>query len=278
MVLHAAVATLLTRLGAGTDLPLGSAIAGRTDERLDDLVGFFVNTLVLRTDTSGDPEFGELLRRVRDTDLEAYAHQELPFDLLVERLNPDRALGRQPLFQVMLVLQSAPDAEPRLGDLRVEPEPVSPGVSKFDLSFSLEEEYDDHGDPAGLSGYVEYSTELYDAGTVEHFVTMLASLLDAATEVPETPLSLLPLDSAPARSRSEVAGPSDTTADLFGRSRAAGRTPPPWWVRTSNSPTGNWTRERTASHGIPRSGRGPEQWWGSSCRVRSTWWWPPSPL
>ena len=215
MVLHAAVATLLTRLGAGTDLPLGSAIAGRTDERLDDLVGFFVNTLVLRTDTSGDPEFGELLRRVRDTDLEAYAHQELPFDLLVERLNPDRALGRQPLFQVMLVLQSAPDAEPRLGDLRVEPEPVSPGVSKFDLSFSLEEEYDDHGDPAGLSGYVEYSTELYDAGTVEHFVTMLASLLDAATEVPETPLSLLPLDSAPARSRSEVAGPSDTTADLF---------------------------------------------------------------
>ncbi|GAB3740235.1 amino acid adenylation domain-containing protein [Nocardiopsis nanhaiensis] len=217
MVLHAAVATLLTRLGAGTDLPLGSAIAGRTDERLDNLVGFFVNTLVLRTDTSGDPEFTELLHRVRSTDLEAYSHQELPFDLLVERLNPDRALGRQPLFQVMLVLQSAPDADLRLGDLRVEPEPVSPGISKFDLSFSLEEEYDVHGDAAGLSGYVEYSTELFDAETVQHLVTMLASLLDEATEAPETPLSLLPLDNTAVRSRSELEDPSDTAADLLER-------------------------------------------------------------
>ncbi|WP_433696935.1 amino acid adenylation domain-containing protein [Nocardiopsis sp. CA-288880] len=216
MVVHATVAALLTRIGAGTDLPLGSAIAGRTDQALDDLVGFFVNTLVLRTDTSGDPEFSELLRRVRATDLEAYANQDLPFDQLVERLNPDRALGMQPLFQVMVVLQSAPDADLRLGDLRVRSEPVSPGVSKFDLSFSLEEEYDVHGEPAGLSGYVEYSTELYEADTVRRMAAMLTSVLAAVTEAADTPLSAIPLDAAPALLAPSAAEErAETAADLF---------------------------------------------------------------
>ncbi|MFC8125289.1 amino acid adenylation domain-containing protein [Streptomyces sp. NPDC057302] len=185
MVLQAGLATLLSRLGAGEDIPIGSPVAGRTDEALDDLVGFFVNTLVLRTDTSGNPGFGELVDRVRSTDLAAYAHQDLPFDRLVEVLNPARSAGRQPLVQILLALQNTPEAGLELPGLDLDRYAVHPGGSKFDLSLSLTETRDAEGAPAGLEGFIEYSTDLFDQGTVELMVARLGRLLSAAAATPE---------------------------------------------------------------------------------------------
>ncbi|MBY8850879.1 AMP-binding protein, partial [Saccharothrix sp. MB29] len=190
MVLQAAFAVVLTRMGAGTDVPLGGPVAGRTDEALDDLVGFFVNTLVLRTDTSGDPTFAELLARVRDTDLAAWDHQELPFDRLVEELNPVRVPGAHPLFQVAFVVQNNTGARPELPGLTAEVAPVDTGAAKFDLTLSLGEEYDD-GVPAGVVGGLEYAADLFDRSTAATLVDRLAGVLAAVAADPGTRIGRL---------------------------------------------------------------------------------------
>ncbi|WP_246095503.1 non-ribosomal peptide synthetase, partial [Streptomyces roseicoloratus] len=190
-VLQAGLAALFTRLGAGTDIPLGTGVAGRSDEALDDLVGFFVNTLVLRTDTSGDPAFAELLRRVRESQLDAFAHQDVPFERLVEEVNPVRALGRHPLFQTLLVLQNHEEGELGLPGLETEPEPLGLRVAKFDLNIGITERRTADGAPAGLSGSVEYAADLYDRATVTTLFERLGRLLAAAAADPEAPIGTL---------------------------------------------------------------------------------------
>ncbi|MFG2285699.1 amino acid adenylation domain-containing protein [Streptomyces sp. NPDC048595] len=189
MVLQAGLAALLNRLGSGTDIPIGSPIAGRTDEGLDDLIGFFVNTLVLRTDVSGDPTFRELLGRVQETDLAAYANQDVPFERLVEVLNPERSLARQPLFQVLLALQNVPPAERGLEGLATEVVTAGAGVAKFDFSIALMENRTPQGEPDGITGVVEYNTDIFDARTVETIMVRLERLLAAAVADPDRPVS-----------------------------------------------------------------------------------------
>ncbi|GAY08788.1 non-ribosomal peptide synthetase [Pseudonocardia sp. N23] len=173
MVERAAVAALLHRLGAGTDIPLGSPVAGRTDAALDDVVGLFVNTLVLRADLSGDPTFAELVGRVRDADLAAFEHQDLPFERLVELLAPDRDLRRHPLFQTM-VTHVAGDPTAGALDLpgvAVESVPVDLGVAKFDLTVEFTDDTD------GLRVAVEYSADVFDDAGARALAERLTALL-----------------------------------------------------------------------------------------------------
>ncbi|EGX58618.1 NRPS/siderophore biosynthesis protein, partial [Streptomyces zinciresistens K42] len=181
MVLQAAVATLLTRLGAGHDIPIGSPISGRTDAALEDLVGFFLNTLVLRTDTSGDPAFRDLLARVRETDLAAFEHQDVPFERLVETLNPARSLARHPLFQVMVVYLAAGGPDTSLPGLRARRDEVAQHTAKFDLSFDFVERGDGSG---AVDGVLEYSADLFDHATAQSFADRLRRVLRAVTADP----------------------------------------------------------------------------------------------
>ncbi|MFH9011597.1 amino acid adenylation domain-containing protein [Streptomyces sp. NPDC017943] len=196
MVVQAALAALLTRHGAGTDLPLGTVVAGRDDETLDDLVGFFVNTLVLRCDTSGDPRFEELLDRVRATDLAAFAHQELPFDLVVERLNPPRSAGRHPLVQTIVQVEPAEAGPGEGGVLAGTPLATESGFTKFDLTLSLRESRTADGRAAGLGGALEYATDLYDAATAAVLAAHLERILRSVAHDPAQRVTDLVLLSA----------------------------------------------------------------------------------
>ena len=195
MVLQAAFATLLSRLGAGTDIPVGTPIAGRTDEALDALVGMFVNTLVLRTDLSGDPSFGELVGRVRETDLGAYMHQDIPFEQLVDVLQPARSLARNPLFQVMLAVQNTASATGAvsvdLPGLTVAGVPAGGGVAKFDLTLNVSEQHDGTGAAAGVRGVLEYSLDLFDQAAAEQITARLVRVLEAAADDPGQPVSAI---------------------------------------------------------------------------------------
>ncbi|MFC8142797.1 amino acid adenylation domain-containing protein [Streptomyces paradoxus] len=186
MVLQAGLAATLTRLGSGTDITLGTPVAGRPDPQLDDLVGFFVNNLTLRTDTSKNPTFRELLGRVRDIDLAAYAHQDVPFDLLVDALSTQRTLARHPLFQVMVAFTAhASDADLSLTGLGVTREPVETNAARFDLCLYLSERRHGDGSPAGIDGIAEYSTDLFDPATIQRLTRLLVRFLTVVSADPD---------------------------------------------------------------------------------------------
>ncbi|KOV67057.1 hypothetical protein ADL00_16670 [Streptomyces sp. AS58] len=184
MVLQTALSALLTRLGAGTDIPIGTPLSGRGDASLDRLVGCFVNFLVLRADTGGDPTFRRLLELVRETDLAAYAHADLPFESLVEALNPARTPARHPLFQVVLSLQTATAADGGFEEL-----PVEPATAQFDLFFEVTERRGTDGAPRGLDCHLGYRGDLYDRGTAQAFHQWFGMLLRAMAADIDQPIS-----------------------------------------------------------------------------------------
>ncbi|GAB3896582.1 hypothetical protein GCM10029964_078130 [Kibdelosporangium lantanae] len=192
MVLHAALGVLLARLGAGTDIPVGTVVAGRSDEALENLVGFFVNTLVLRTDVSGEPVFRDLVTRVRQSDLGALANQDVPFEQLVEALNPPRSTAHHPLFQVMLAVQNTGTATLELPGLTATFDGFGTGASRVDLSVSVAETFTPDGTPDGIEGVVEYATDLFDPATARALADRWARLLTEIATDPDRPIGDLP--------------------------------------------------------------------------------------
>lgn len=187
MVLLAAFQVLLMRYSGQEDIAVGTPVAGRNRPELEDLIGFFVNTLVMRGDLGGNPRFVDLLARTRQHALDAYAHQDLPFEKLVEALKPERDMSRNPLFQVMFVLQNTPEAGLRLPGLESERLPLHNGTAKFDLSFSFTEA---HG---VLHGHIEYSSDLFDPGRIQRLARHYRCLLEHLAAAPDTPVWQLPL-------------------------------------------------------------------------------------
>src|SRR5262249_23288612 len=228
MVLQAGLAALLSRLGAGEDIAIGSPIAGGTDRALEGLVGFFVNTLVLRTGTSGPPGFRALGGRVGGSNLEGYRHQELPFERLVEALNPARSLAHHPLFQVMLALQNNAAAQLEFEGVSARVEPVVGASAKFDLSVSLAEQRSADGGAGGLIGVMEYASDLFDRAGVEALGGRLVRVLEAAVAAPDVAIGRLDILSAAERhtilqewNATAHALPAATLPQLFAAQAAA---------------------------------------------------------
>ncbi|HVT59500.1 MAG TPA: amino acid adenylation domain-containing protein, partial [Thermoanaerobaculia bacterium] len=198
MVLLGGFAALLSRYTGEHDVAIGTPIANRARVELEPLIGFFANTLVLRSDLSGDPEFRTLLGRVRSTALDAYAHQDLPFERLVEELQPERDLGVNPLFQVMFQMQNVPVPRIDLAGLSLEPMEIERGAAMFDLVLSLT----DQG--SFLAGTFEHDAKLFAAPTIQRLAAHFTSLLAGAVADPERRIGELPLLSAAERHQLSV--------------------------------------------------------------------------
>ncbi|MFI6869120.1 amino acid adenylation domain-containing protein [Nocardia sp. NPDC050406] len=218
MVVHAAMAVLLARLSGSGDVLIGTPIAGRGEAELDDLVGMFVNTLVLRSDIRAAESFGELLDRVRRTDLDAFGHADLPFERLVEELAPARSAARHPIVQAMLVFQNLTHPEFTLPNLTVAPLDLPQTTSRFDLSLTVS------GDADGMELRCAYATDLFDQATVTALLTRMVNLLKAVTADPTMPVGDIDLRTEDERARTEHTRPAAAPrllADLMADAVAA---------------------------------------------------------
>jgi amino acid adenylation domain-containing protein len=224
MILLAAFQTLLYRYSGQEDICVGTPIAGRTRAEFEGLIGLFVNTLVLRTDLSGKPSFRDLLERVRETAVGAYKHQELPFEMLVEALQPERNLSHTPLFQVMFALQNMPSTQLELPGLKVDVLQIDRGTAKFDLTLTILEASD------GLYGALEYNTALFDAETICRMVGHFQTLLAAIVADPDQPIVSLPLLTD--AERQQLLGAWNATAIEYPRDQCVHQLVEAWVART----------------------------------------------
>ncbi|MGV9617134.1 amino acid adenylation domain-containing protein, partial [Nocardia xishanensis] len=208
MVLHAAFVATLAKLSGQRDIAIGTPVAGRGEQALDDLVGMFVNTLVLRADVRPEASFTELVAAVRDGDLRAFAHSDVPFERLVEALDPERSAARHPLFRVMLDFQNTASATVELADLRVGELDIDTRTAKFDLQLTLAETAD------GIAAVFEYATDLFDTGTVAGFAARLLRVLDAVCADPAVLVG--DIDTLSAAERTQLLGTWNATARALG--------------------------------------------------------------
>ncbi|SMG55422.1 amino acid adenylation domain-containing protein [Rhodococcus rhodochrous J3] len=188
MAVHAAFATLLARLSGSTDIAVGTPIAGRTEQATEDIIGMFVNTLVLRLEVDGGASFDELLSAARETDLQAFAHADVPFERLVEVLNPARSTARHPLFQVGFSFQNQNRSELALPGLDIEPIDLEGGTAQFDMHLIVADSYGDDGAPQGIDAILTYATDLFDRETAEAVAARFEQLLEALVAAPALPV------------------------------------------------------------------------------------------
>nr|WP_328289559.1 non-ribosomal peptide synthetase [Nocardia aurantiaca] len=210
MVVHTALAVLLARLSGTRDIAIGTPVAGRGEAELDDLIGMFVNTLVLRTDIDPAICFTDLVARVRETDVRAFGHADVPFERLVELLDPARSQARNPLFQVMLTFQNMAPTRLELPGLTVAGADLEIPFAKFDLQLTMQESHDEHGDATGMAAEFSYALDLFDAATVAELAARFQRTLAAVTAAPVVPVGDLALFSAAERQR--VLGDWNATA------------------------------------------------------------------
>jgi hypothetical protein len=282
MTLLAALQSLLQRYTGQDDIVVGSPIAGRTQVETEGLIGFFVNTLVLRTDLSKKPSVKELLQRVRQVTLGAYAHQDVPFEKLVEELAPARDLSRSPFFQAMLVLQNAPLPALALGELELAMLDVEQTTAKFDLTLSLRETED------GLRGALEYNADLFDPDTIERFIghyhrLLEGMVLEGMVAEPVRPVAELPLLTA--AERHQVLVTWNDTAVPYPHDRCVHELFEEQVDRTPDAVALVFEEQRLTyreldersnqlAHHLRSLGVGPTSWSTSSWSARSRWSWP----